>query len=125
MSSPEKAQWEEKDYRRQVSAIFERILKKIDPLDPDVIEAENVQGAVSITIQRRIKVVVSPQPPVRQIWLAIAAKGIAFHFDFDRMKKCWMDDKGTGVELISRLEAELSQLSGVSVSLGESPALGS
>lgn len=107
---------DDKEYRQQVGAIFSAMAKKIDACDPDVIEAELSQGVLTV-LTKGVKTILSPQPPVRQIWLAAAAQGIAVHFSWDAAKNAWMDDKGKGLELYAFTEEVLKKASGLSVSL--------
>lgn len=94
---------EEKDYRKKVNEAFERIVKAFDEIDPDVVEAELSQGALTLTSRAKSKTVLSAQPSVRQIWLAAAAQGIAAHFNWDAASGTWRDDKGKGYELFAFL----------------------
>jgi frataxin-like iron-binding protein CyaY len=52
---------------------------------------------------------------VRQIWLAAASKGIAYHFNYDSGR--WLDDKGKGVELLGELKKLVQEAAGVSLNL--------
>jgi CyaY protein len=104
---------DEKMYRARVSEAFGRIEKGFEKVDPDLAECENVAGALTITLRNRSKVIVSPQPSVRQIWLAVAAEARAYHFNFDNDSGRWLDDRGTGHELFTQISeavgAELHQ----------------
>jgi len=90
---------DETQYRRRVEAAFKRIGAAFDDVDPDVAEYEYAQGAVSVTFSDRSKLILSQQPAVRQIWIAAASRGRAFHLSFDASDGQWKDDKGEGVEL--------------------------
>ena len=94
---------DEKKYRSLVSETFARIEKNFEKIDPDVAECENVAGALSITLLGRSKLVVSPQPSVRQIWLAVASQAKAYHFNYDESSKKWLDDRGGGLELLDEI----------------------
>ncbi|MFH1263673.1 MAG: iron donor protein CyaY [Pseudomonadota bacterium] len=104
---------DEKTYRARILEAFGRIEKGFEKIDPDLAECENAQGALTITLRNRSKVIVSPQPSVRQIWLAVAAEGKAYHFNFDGGSGRWLDDRGTGHELFAQISeavgAELHQ----------------
>jgi frataxin-like iron-binding protein CyaY len=54
---------------------------------------------------------------VRQIWLAVASRGRAFHFDYDAGTQSWRDDKGEGLEVVSFLEQLLREDAGLDVRL--------
>jgi iron donor protein CyaY len=100
---------EEKAYRLLVKGTFEKIEKMFAAVDPDVAECENVQGALTITLAGRSKLVVSPQPSVRQVWLAVASQGKGYHFNYDEGSKKWLDDRGGGLELFG----EISKAAGI------------
>lgn len=90
---------EEKQYRELVSLAFKTIENAFDAVDPDLAECVFSQGALTVTFSDRTKLILSQQPSVRQIWVAAASKGIAYHFNYDTKNQQWFDDKGTGVEL--------------------------
>jgi frataxin-like iron-binding protein CyaY len=47
--------------------------------------------------------VVSPQPSVRQIWLAVTSEAKGYHFDFDEGSKRWLDDREGRLELFDEI----------------------
>jgi CyaY protein len=96
-----------------VQDIFGRIARAFDSIDPDQAECEHSFGVVTILFPNRTKIILSAQPSVRQIWLALAAQGTAFHFDFDPSRQLWVDDKGRDIELISILEKSVRDTAGV------------
>jgi CyaY protein len=95
--------WDETEYRQEVQKTLERIEKAFSEVDPDLAECEQSMEAMTITFSDRSRLILSMQPSVRQLWLALASKGTAYHFDFERTGRKWMDDKGRGVELIGFL----------------------
>ncbi|MCM2278437.1 MAG: iron donor protein CyaY [Oligoflexia bacterium] len=108
----------ETEYRKWVQEIFERIEKPLMEIDPDLIEAEKIQGALTLAFADRTKCILSAQPSVRQLWLALASEGTAYHFSYDPARKQWIDDKGLGVELLGFLESFLEKKSGVRLRFG-------
>jgi iron donor protein CyaY len=99
----------EADYRRKVLESMARIEKAFTDVDPDVAECEQSLGSLviisrTITSADRSRLILSTQPSVRQIWLALAAKGIAHHFNYSDEKEQWIDDKGKNIELLSFLK---------------------
>ena len=108
---------EEKEYRKKVSETFAELLKVLDNIDPDVVEAELSQGALTLLSKDGSKTILSQQPSVSQIWLAMASQGRAIHFNWNEAKKSWFDDKGQGLELISTLEEVLKGSTGQKISL--------
>jgi CyaY protein len=105
----------EPEYRAKLQAIYDRVLDALDGVDPDVCEADLAQGALTIRLANGARWVLSGQPPVRQLWLAVASRGRAFHFDFDPSADVWRDDKGEGLEVVSLLEKLLQEDAGLKV----------
>ncbi|MBI3542171.1 MAG: iron donor protein CyaY [Deltaproteobacteria bacterium] len=108
---------DEKEYRRIVDGTFRRLEKAFDSVDPDVAEFELSQGSITILFSDRSKCILSTQPSVRQIWLAAASRGRAYHFDFDPASERWLDDKGKGVELLEYVRVLVKETAGVELSL--------
>lgn len=105
----------ETDFRALARAIYDRIEKQFDNIDPDKVECDISQGALTLTLANGARWVLSQQPPVRQLWLAVASLGKAYHFDYKPDQKSWLDNKGEGLELLSHLSSLLNQEAGVSV----------
>ena len=105
----------EAEFRRLAKAAYDRIEAQFDAVDPDEVECEVAQGSLTLTLSDGARWVLSQQPPVRQLWLAVASKGRAFHFDYDPASASWQDDKGEQVELLSYLEGLLQEVAGLSV----------
>jgi CyaY protein len=95
--------WDEGEYRSKVEEVLDQIDEAFSDVDPDVAECDVALGSMTITLSDQSRLIISMQPSVRQIWLALAAKGTAYHFNYDSAKKQWFDDKGRGVELLSFL----------------------
>jgi len=107
----------EPEYRGKLHAVYDRVMKALDAVDPDRCEADLAQGALTIKLANGSKWVLSGQPPVRQLWLAVASRGRAFHFDYDASADAWRDDKGEGLEVTSLLEKLLREDAGVQVKI--------
>ena len=52
---------------------------------------------------------INTQRPTRQMWLAANAR--AWHFAWDGTR--WLDEKGTGVELLSRIAEIVKERAGI------------
>jgi len=111
---------EDKEYRQQVAVIFEHLAASFDMVDPDLAEAELSQGALTIATGKS-KIILSPQPPVQQIWFAAASLGVAVHFNYSADSDKWTDDKGRGLELFSYLEEVLEKTAGLRLNLSLAP----
>jgi CyaY protein len=107
----------EQEYRQKVHATLERIEQAFTDVDPDLAECEQSLGSLTITSADRSRLILSTQPSVRQMWLALAAQGIAHHFNYDAGKQHWIDDKGKGIELLSFLKDYFKKSAGIDLSL--------
>jgi len=96
------AMMEEKLYRKLVDETYARIDKAFENVDPDRAEVTISQGALTIVFGERLKLMLTPQPPVRQLWVAFRDR--AWHFDWDAGRGAWMDDRRQGVELQKLVE---------------------
>ena len=108
---------DETEYRKRIQETYDRIDRALEEIDPDLVEAEQSHGAMSLKLRDGSRCILSAQPSVRQLWLALAARGIAHHFNYDPATHRWMDDKGKGIELLSFVQGYLKEVAGVSVSL--------
>ena len=97
---------DEKSYRDILDDTLNRIDRAFDDVDPDVAESNLSQGALTITFRSQHRLILSPQPSPRQLWVAYRDR--AWHFDWDGERKQWFDDRGQGVEAYA-LVKELTQ----------------
>jgi iron donor protein CyaY len=108
---------DEKQYRLMVKDIFARVEDAFEEVDPDLAEVESSSGTCAILIHKgRSKIIVSPQPPVQQIWFANASAGVALHFSFDANSSKWLDDKNASKELFEEISNSVQAACGVRVS---------
>ncbi len=103
---------EEKQYRQLVDDLFHRIDAGFENVDPDLAESMYSQGTLTIVFREVQKLILSPQAPVRQIWVAFRDR--AWHFGLDASGK-WLDDRGTGVELFGLVRELTAEATGVTV----------
>ena len=92
---------EEKVYRQLLDETFARIDAAFEHVDPDLAESTSSQGTLTILFNGKLRFILSPQAPVRQIWAAF--KDRAWHFDRDAQGR-WIDDRGRGIELFQLVE---------------------
>jgi iron donor protein CyaY len=107
----------EAEYRKKVQesmALFETALADVDP---DIAECDIAHGALTIVFPDRTRCIMSAQPSVQQIWLALASLGTAHHFNYDEKSSRWFDDKGQGIELVSYMKKFLEAKTGLSLKL--------
>lgn len=102
----------EREYRKKIQDIFDRIENALESVDPDLIECEQSLGSLILVFKDGAKCILSAQPSVLQLWLAMARDGTAIHFNFDPVSQVWTDDKGKGIELIEFLQTYLGRIIG-------------
>ena len=107
----------EAEYRACIKKTVDQIGKAFENVDPDVAECELQFGALTIVFPKGAKCILSAQPSVQQLWLAIASRGMAFHFNYDPSAQKWLDDKGKNIELVSYLNAYLLAETGLDLKL--------
>jgi len=110
---------EEKSYRQVVDDVFTRIDRAFEDVDPDIAECSVSQGTLTIIFFEKTRFIVSPQTPVRQIWVAYLDS--AWHFDLNN-RGLWRDDKGRDVELFSLIERTTKSVGGLEVTIDRTPA---
>ncbi len=110
-------QFEENEYRQILRETLDRIEQAFDGVDPDVAECEQALGSMTIVLPGGARCILSAQPSVRQLWLAVASKGVAFHFNYDSARGEWVDDKGRGIELLSYLRSYLKDEIGLELKI--------
>lgn len=106
----------EVEYRARMQETLDRIERAFENVDPDVAECEQALGSMTITFADKTRCILSAQPSVRQLWLALAARGTAYHFNWDGSR--WIDDKGKGVELLSFLQDFIREMTRTEVRFG-------
>ncbi len=103
-------------YNSLVADVFKRLLKGLDTVDPDALDADSTGDMVTVTGNKSgQKVVVNTQRAVCQLW--VAGNGSGIHFDFDAPTGKWLDDKGKGLELYAWISACVEAASGAAVKL--------
>lgn len=88
---------EEKRYRQLVAETYKKLERAFDDVDPDVVEVSRAGDVVTMTFPDGMRCILSPQPPLRQLW--VAARASAVHFNWDEAASAWQDDQGRGLEL--------------------------
>ncbi len=104
-------------FRKRIQDLFQKIETAFEQVDPDLVECEQTLGSLVITLADQSKCILSVQPSVRQLWLALASRGTAYHFNFDENLGQWKDDKGKGVELISFLKNFIKESAGIEIKI--------
>lgn len=106
---------DEAAYRQRVDIIFKRIDAAFEDVDPDLAESDFSQGSLVITFKQAHKLILSPQAPLHQIWVAF--KDRAWHMQHDAASDRWTDDRGQGVELLALVQELAQGQAGVALAL--------
>jgi CyaY protein len=104
---------DERTYRRLLDDTFHRIDAAFEDVDPDVAESVLSQGTLTIQFANGRRCILSPQAPVRQLWVAF--KDRAWHLDLDPDTGRWTDDRGEGLELYRLIADVVKQAAGLDV----------
>lgn len=107
---------DESSYRRLIDDTFKVIDAAFEDVDPDVAESSYSQGTLTILFADGRRCILSPQTPVRQIWVAF--KDRAWHLDRDAANGRWLDDRGQGIELYKLVEDVTREAAGVTIAVG-------
>lgn len=106
---------EEKKYRQLLDETLDRIDRAFDDVDPDLAESILSQGALTVTMRGKDRLILSPQPSPRQLWVAF--KDRAWHFDWNAERACWLDDRGQDIEALALVTQLTRDAAGVTLSL--------
>jgi CyaY protein len=104
----------ESAYRARIDETLKRIDAAFENVDPDLAESDYAQGTLVITFKQAHKLILSPQAPLRQLWVAFRDR--AWHFSSDDAAR-WLDDRGQGVELLALIAELAQQNAGVALAL--------
>lgn len=107
----------ETEYRKRIEDLVHRVERAFESVDPDIAECDVAMGALTLTFSDRSRCILSAQPSVRQLWLALASLGTAFHFNYDEATQTWMDDKAKGIEIVSFLENYLREKTSLEIKI--------
>ncbi len=107
---------DESTYSASVAVVFKKLVKAVDVVDPDVLEADATGDMVTLVATKSgEKVIVNTQRAVHQIWVAGGGEGVHFSLAADGR---WLDDKGKGLELLSWVGLCVKKASGVTLQVG-------
>jgi iron donor protein CyaY len=103
----------ESEYRLAVDSLLSRLDAAFENVDPDLAESSYSQGTLVVVFPGSLKLIISPQAPVEQIWAAFRDR--AWHFRYDPASDSWLDDRGQGVELVSLVSQITREQAGVEI----------
>jgi CyaY protein len=113
MPTPTPMPMDEKTYRRLLDEIFARIDAAFEDIDPDLAEVSLSQGTLTITFPGNLRMMLTPQPSPRQLWVAFRDR--AWHFDYDAAQARWMDDRGLGIDVCKLVEDTTRDVAGAAI----------
>ena len=103
---------DESAYQRLADAVFKRIDKALEQIDPSDVDVDFAGDVMTLTCKNGVRCIVNTQRPTRQMW--VAAKASAWHFSYDEKNTSWFDDK-TSNELFQTLSEILKTHAAVDV----------
>jgi iron donor protein CyaY len=106
---------DEKRYRHLLDDTFARVDRAFEDVDPDLAEVSVSQGTLTITFLEKQRLMLTPQPSPRQLWVAFRDR--AWHFDWDDTRATWLDDRGEGIDLHDLLESTTRDVAKVSINI--------
>ena len=106
---------DEKTYRRHLDDTLARIDRAFDAVDPDLAESNLAQGALTIIMRGAHRLILSPQPSPKQLWVAYRDR--AWHFDWNDAGQKWLDDRGQNIEVLTLVVELTREAAGVALKL--------
>ena len=102
---------DESSYQHLADDALKAIETMLADVDADAVDLERAGDVITLTFKDRTKAVINTQRPTRQMWLAASAR--AWHFVWDGAH--WLDEKGTGIELLGRVAEIVKERAGIDV----------
>jgi len=103
----------ESEYSTLVDDTLTQIEKALDRLEVDF-DYETSDGMITLEFENGIKIILSRQTPLSQLWLATPIG--AYHFDYDATQQAWLDEKDK-TSLLQVLSQHCSEHSGEKINL--------
>ena len=105
----------ESEYYTLVDTTLNHIENALARFEVDF-DYEITDGMLNFEFENGVKIILSRQTPLSQLWLATPSG--AYHFDFDASKQSWLDEKNKET-LFQVLSRHCSQQTGVEIVLKE------
>ena len=106
---------DEKRYRHLLDDSYATVDRAFEAVDPDVAEVAISQGTLTITFLEKQRLMLTPQPSPRQLWVAFRDR--AWHFDWNEERRAWLDDRGLGIDLYGLIEQTTREVGGVTIAI--------
>lgn len=108
---------DEKDFQRKADAAFEDLKRRmLTAGDEHGFDVEGQAGKLEVLFEEpeEVKFVISPNTPVREIW--VSALSTSFKFGWNESRKAFVHEK-TGEDLLAVMSRVISQQLGATVTL--------
>jgi CyaY protein len=106
---------DEKTYRQLLDQTYARIDAAFEDVDPDLAEVSLAMGTLTINFAGNLRMMLTPQPSPRQLWVAFRDR--AWHFDYDATQARWLDDRGQGIDVNELIEKTTHQMAGIALKI--------
>ena len=103
---------DESIYRQRVDGVLRSLDAAFETIDPDLAESDYSQGTLVVTFAQAQKLIISPQTPLRQIWVAFRDR--AWHMSLTAAGR-WIDDRDSRVELFELVASIAREQAGVTI----------
>ena len=104
---------DERRYEVLLAEALRRIEDLFEEIDPDVVEATRAGDALTLAFSDGTKLIVTPQRPVQQLW--VAARGAGYHFVWDLAASRWTEERGRAAGLMELIADECRAHAGVEI----------
>lgn len=105
---------ERQEFLRRADECLERVVRALEPLDPDEVDFDSADGVLTLEFADRTRYVLNRQTATNQMWFAAGAR--AWHYDFDATRDAWLDEKD-GHELFGRVSESIAGKTGRAVAI--------
>lgn len=105
----------ESELNTVVDNTLNQIERALNRLDVDF-DYEISDGLLNMEFDKGVKIILSRQTPLSQLWLATPTG--AYHFDYDASKQAWLNEKNKEI-LFRVLSQHCSEQSGEVINLEE------
>lgn len=93
------------DYHKHVDETLERVQRRLEAFDPDVLDYATSDGVITLEFPDRTRYVLNRQTAASQMWFAAGAR--AWHYSWDAARGAWCDDRD-GHELLENVARVIS-----------------
>lgn len=107
---------DESQFLQLADKTFRKIQDLLEPVDPDLADYDFSGDVLQVSFANGVTCVINTQRPTRQMWFA--AKADAWHFSYEEGSGKWVDDRGSGAELLTCFAGIVKENCGVELAVG-------